>query len=93
MSKEHKRSLALAAVVSVVALPLGVGAAHAAIPARDYANCTALNKVYPHGVGKFGARDKTSGTPRVTNFTRNNRVYGLNDESDGDNDGIACEKR
>ena len=52
----------------------------------------ALNKDYRHGVGRFGAHDKTSGTP-VKNFTRNNKVYRLNDESDRDKDGIACEKR
>jgi hypothetical protein len=92
MSKKITRSVALAAVAAVAALPLGAGTAQAAGPApREYANCTALNKVYPHGVGKFGARDKTSGT-RVTTFTRNNKVYSLNTKSDRDKDGIACEK-
>jgi hypothetical protein len=27
-----------------------------------YKNCTSLNRVYPHGVGRLGARDHTSGT-------------------------------
>ena len=36
----------------------------AAVPAvvkYKFKNCTAMNKVYPHGVGKKGARDHTSG--------------------------------
>lgn len=75
--------------------------AHAAAP-RSYKNCTELNKVYPHGVGKSGARDRTSGRP-VTNFRVDNTVYSYNDggsnrrpgeyDLDRDNDGIACEKR
>lgn len=65
-----------------------------AAPARKFANCTALNRVYPHGVGKVGARDKVRGkTKPVTNFTRNNAVYAANTKSDADKDGVACEKR
>ena len=65
-------------------------------------NCAALNKVYPHGVGKKGAKDHTSGK-RVTNYKVSNDVYAHNDggskrysgehDLDRDNDGIACEKR
>jgi hypothetical protein len=39
-------------------------------------NCTRVNKRYPHGVGKVGARDKTSGTP-VTNLKRSSFHYRL----------------
>lgn len=60
--------------------------------AKTYKNCTALNKVYPHGVGKPTAKDKTSGIP-VRNFYKSKTVYKLNTKSDRDNDGIACEKR
>jgi hypothetical protein len=76
--------------------------ANAAPSPRSYKNCTDLNKVYPHGVGKSGARDKTSGKP-VTTFRVNSTVYSYNDggvgrhigeyDLDRDNDGIACEKR
>jgi Excalibur calcium-binding domain len=59
-----------------------------------YKNCTNLNKRYPHGVGKVGARDQTSGTP-VTNFKRSNRIFRLamsyNRGLDRDKDRIACE--
>ncbi|WBU38105.1 excalibur calcium-binding domain-containing protein [Homoserinibacter sp. YIM 151385] len=61
---------------------------------KKYANCTAINKVYPHGVGKKGAKDKVRGsTKRVTNFTVDSATYKLNSKSDRDKDGIACEKR
>jgi len=56
-----------------------------------FRNCTALNRVYRHGVGKYGARDHTSGTP-VTNFRRSNRLYLQNRGLDRDKDGIAGEK-
>jgi hypothetical protein len=59
--------------------------------ASMFRNCTALNRVYRHGVGKYGARDHTSGTP-VTNFRRSNRLYLQNRGLDRDKDGIAGEK-
>ena len=72
-------------------LLLGTAApSHAA--AKTFKNCTALNKAYPHGVGRTGARDKTSGTP-VTNFKVSKSLYTANSGSDRDGDGIACEKR
>ncbi len=55
-----------------------------------YANCTALRKVYPHGVGRPGAKDRTASVP-VTNFTVDPATYLLNKVSDQDKDGIACE--
>jgi Tol biopolymer transport system component len=61
-----------------------------------YRNCTNLNRRYRHGVGKVGARDRTSGGP-VTNFFRStslyNRAMSYNRGLDRDKDGIACEKR
>jgi hypothetical protein len=69
-------------------------AAPAAIPAV-YKNCTALNKKYPHGLGRANAKDKTSGKP-VTNFKRSTALYNkamsFNKRLDGDKDGVACEK-
>jgi hypothetical protein len=53
----------------------------------------ALNKVYPHGVGRTSAsRDKTKGV-RVRNFKVSKTVYSLNTRLDRDKDKIACEKR
>jgi hypothetical protein len=59
---------------------------------RKYPNCRSLNRVYRHGVGRWGARDKTSGVP-VTTFKRSNILYRLNRHLDRDKDLIACEKR
>jgi len=76
-----------------VAIAFLGGTAHAAIP-RPFQNCHQLNTKCPHGVGKVGARDKTTGTS-VTNFTRNTYVYlramFFNKRLDRARDGIACE--
>ncbi|MCD9198383.1 excalibur calcium-binding domain-containing protein [Aeromicrobium wangtongii] len=82
------------AVCTVAVVGLGVVATTSPAEAanKTYKNCTALNKAYPHGVGKPGARDKTSGKP-VTNFTRSAAIYKKNTKSDRDKDGIACEKK
>jgi hypothetical protein len=85
----------LATVVAGLSLTVGVVATASsaeAAPPKKYKNCTQLNKVYPHGVGKPGAKDKTSGTP-VKNFKANAKLYTLNKHSDRDKDGIACEKK
>jgi hypothetical protein len=79
------------AIAAVVAWGLVAGASSVGAQA-SFRNCTAMHTRYPHGVGKFGAHDKTSGTP-VTNFKRSNRLYYLNRSLDRDKDGIACEKR
>jgi Excalibur calcium-binding domain len=85
----------LVAVALVLAAALPAVQATAAVP-RIYKNCTALNKKYPHGLGRANARDKTSGTP-VTTFKRSTRLYKIamsyNKGLDRDKDGIACEKR
>ena len=68
-------------------------AAAVAPAAKTFKNCTALNKKYPHGVGRSKTvRDSTSGTP-VTNFKVSRALYKANKKSDRDKDGIACEKR
>jgi hypothetical protein len=78
---------------AVVAAPTVLLVAPAdAAGARTYKNCTALNKVHPHGVGLPKAKDRTSGVPVVT-FKRNRALYVANKKSDRDGDGIACEKR
>ncbi|KQO97561.1 excalibur calcium-binding domain-containing protein [Leifsonia sp. Leaf264] len=61
-----------------------------------YANCTALNAVYPSGVARNGVSvDRVSGrdvaiSPSAFHSTA---LYNLNAKSDRDKDGIACEKR
>ena len=77
--------------VATVGVTLFIATGGIADAAKTYANCTKLNRVYPHGVGKPRAHDKTSGTP-VRNFKRSRALYKANKGSDRDGDGIACEK-
>ncbi len=95
------RAALVALAVTGGLLGAGLATPAEAAKAKSYTNCAALNKVYPHGVGKSGAKDKTSGT-RVTNFKKSTTIYKFNDgksrkagerDLDRDNDGIACEKR
>jgi hypothetical protein len=85
---------AVLAAVTTVWASAAPAAAPQAVPAL-WKNCTHVNKRYPHGVGKVGARDKTSGTP-VTTFKRSTFLYRTamryNRALDRDKDGIACEK-
>jgi hypothetical protein len=83
--------LALAASTLTVAVP---ASAHTT---GIHDNCTKFNKVYPHGVGLRGARDRVKGsTAPVTNFKRANAIYWAaehhNGDLDRDNDRVACEK-
>lgn len=88
------------AVTAVLALALGLGVmtapvAEAAAKPRVFANCTALNGVYLHGVGTTTAHDKGTGKSfrPVTTFKRDNALYQANAKMDRDKDGVACEKR
>jgi hypothetical protein len=107
MTRSTRLVLAGFATAALVALPLqataataptlaAAGSATAAVhapTAKTFKNCTALNKKYPHGVGRSKAvRDHTSGVP-VTNFKVSKALYKANKKSDRDKDGIACEKR
>lgn len=92
-----RSSRSLASTIGVVALlALAQPTATVARPvdpaARSFANCTALNHVYPHGVGKPNAHDHVSGGGApVTNFKRSLPLYNANSGKDRDHDGIACE--
>lgn len=93
----HLRKVAVLAATMVAAGSIVVsGGAVSAHTTGIHDNCTNLNAKWPHGVGLRTARDRTSGTP-VTTFYRNSDAYkaaeGHNATLDGDNDGIACEKR
>ena len=94
----HRRRIT-ATIALLAVLAVGVPVASAGSPsveasAKHYKNCTALNKVYPHGVGKKTAKDHVSGkTKPVKNFKKSAALYKANKGSDRDKDGIACEKR
>ncbi len=85
---------ALASVGHPIALPTPSAPSRTKIPKGapyDFANCTALRRVFAHGVGRVGAVDHTSGALPVTNFTRSNAWYNKNASHDKDRDGISCE--
>jgi len=71
----HRIGLASVALV-LAAAPLVASPAHASGGIFD--NCTAFNEKFPHGVGRKGAKDKTT-SKRVTNFRVDNTLYGYND--------------
>jgi Excalibur calcium-binding domain len=84
---------AAASTASAAALPAQPALTNVQAPMSSlFRNCTALNRVYPHGVGRYGARDHTKSGDPVTNFRRSNRLYLQNRSLDRDRDGIACEK-
>ena len=98
-------TLGTAGAVQATTPQLGAAQASAptlAMPMKTFTSCKALNKKYAHGVGRKGAKDKTSGIP-VKNFKRSKKLYKRYSTSsskgryyrdlDRDNDGIACEKR
>jgi hypothetical protein len=68
---------------------VGVSATGAeAVVYKNYANCTALHKVYRNGVAKStAAAHKQKYKPYV-----NYRLYMLNKGKDRDKDGTACER-
>ena len=86
---------ATAIPTTAVAQPTGPAAVMPAKVVYKFKNCTAMNKVYPHGVGKTTAHDHTSGDP-VTDFKKSTTLYkkivGYPKGLDRDHDGIACER-
>lgn len=83
----------------VLAASVGsVGVAPAALAAVSYANCTALQQTYAHGVGKATATDKVRGTAKpVTTWKKDTKAYqkavAARPDLDRDRDGVACEKK
>jgi len=68
-------------------LTIGVSASSVeAKTSKVFKNCTELRKVFPSGVAKNAVAAGTTGA------TVNSKVYLENKKSDGDKDGIACEK-
>ena len=82
------KSVLVAAALSVSALTIVAGPASAV---TDYSSCTTLHRDFKYGVARSKAaanRQYNTGhyRPRVAPV-----VYSLNDESDADHDGTACE--
>ena len=61
--------------------------------ARDYANCAEMHVDHPGGVARPGAVDRRANGGRARYRPRYDQaLYDANVESDGDGDGIACER-
>ncbi len=62
-------------------------------PREKFTSCKAMNRVFPHGLGKPGAKDKVhyAGGRKSTKFKRHTRIYKKNKKLDRDKDGITCE--
>jgi hypothetical protein len=73
----------------LVASPPSVGAQF--FLDKKFANCAALNKVYPGGVAK---NKKVSNKGGATNYNPvvKPKIYKANSSKDRDKDGIACER-
>jgi hypothetical protein len=78
-------------VAGVCALLPAASSGAAASRARTFANCTAMHRVYHHGVGQLHAHDHVKSGKPVTNFKRSNALYAANKKSDRDHDHVACE--
>ncbi|WP_277585822.1 excalibur calcium-binding domain-containing protein [Psychrobacillus antarcticus] len=59
--------------------------------AKEFKNCTELNKTYKGGVAKAANIKNIGGKTKHTPFV-SKEIYNANIKSDRDNDGIACEK-
>ena len=100
-ARTQMRKTAMTLMSGTIAAGLLIVPGVGAEASSTYTNCSQMNQGrYPHGVGKSGAVDRTSGK-RVTTFKVDTTLYrkystsaskgGLRD-LDRDNDGIACER-
>jgi hypothetical protein len=67
--KRKVACLLVAVIGALVVLVSSVSASWDAVPYR-WKNCTIVNKRFPHGVGRYGAHDRTRSGDPVTNFRR-----------------------
>ena len=75
-------------------LAFGVATPSQALPTpmdKKFANCTALNEVYPGGVAKNSAATNKGGATNYTPILKP-KIYKANASKDRDKDGLACER-
>ena len=87
-----RKLISIATVAACLSLGLTAFPATASplVLEKKFANCAALNKVYPGGVAK-SAKWVNKGGKINNKPTVNAKVYGENSGKDRDKDGIACE--
>jgi Excalibur calcium-binding domain len=81
----------LAAVATIAGLGIQPAGAQQAMGARQYRNCTAMHRDWPHGVARSRAAARREvadgyGRPHVSR-----RLYRANRDLDANDDGVACE--
>jgi hypothetical protein len=79
-------------IASLAILGLSVTLTAPSHASETFANCKALNSTYKYGVGLDGAQNMVKGKPKPSKHLVDVALYEANKKSDGDKDGIACEK-
>jgi hypothetical protein len=83
----HRRGVRVVLAASTALAVVAAVAAPSDAAARTFRNCTALHKVYPHGVAKSRAAAKAHGWEAKVSAS----LYKANKKMDRDRDGVACE--
>lgn len=79
-------------IVSLLVAGLSVAGVSTSNSTQTFKTCKELNKAYKFGVGLEGAQNMVKGKPKASKHLVDITLYEANKKSDGDNDGIACEK-
>jgi hypothetical protein len=79
-------------IASIAIVALSITLATPSNAAETFKTCKDLNKIYKYGVGLEGAQNMVKGKPKASKHLVDVALYEANKKSDGDKDGIACEK-
>lgn len=79
-------------IASIAIVGLSITLATPSNAAQTFKTCKDLNKIYKYGVGLEGAQNMVKGKAKPSKHFVDAALYEANKKSDGDNDGIACEK-
>lgn len=88
----HRIVIAFLACIALAVTGLRATPAQAAQPAKRFANCAALTKIYPSGVAKSSRAANRAVRGGMERPKVNSKVYWQNSRSDRDKDGVACEQ-
>jgi hypothetical protein len=89
--KPHRTAILSTGLLAVAGALIVAPTAGAAKP-RVFKNCTAVNKVYPHGIAKNFKVIKTANGLTGRPFVGANLYAAQPRTLDRDKDGVACEK-
>ena len=90
MNSSSRIALSLAIAIGL-SVSVGSAIGNAIMLDKKFANCAALNTVYPGGVAK-SSKVVNSGGETKQIPTVNRKIYKQNSSKDRDRDGIACER-